>query len=82
MYLEGNQISRLPDDLFLRLSNLKWIDLRNNQITHIPINGLEKHNSLRYLLLGGNLIRTLPIELGKRKIVDSFFSSYGIDVFL
>jgi Leucine-rich repeat (LRR) protein len=65
LYLEGNQISQLPDDLFLRLPNLKWIDLRNNQITQIPAIGLDKHDSLRYLLLGGNLIHSLPVQLGK-----------------
>ena len=65
MYLEGNQLTKLPDDLFLQLPNLKWIDLRNNRITQIPIDGLAKHSSLQYLLLAGNLIRTLPIELGK-----------------
>ena len=65
MYLEGNQISQLPDDLFLRLPNLKWIDLRNNQITEIPSMGLDQHDSLRYLLLGGNLIHSLPVQLGK-----------------
>ncbi|CAF1614719.1 unnamed protein product [Adineta ricciae] len=67
LYLEGNQLTELPDDLFLSLPNLKWIDLRNNQLTHIPSNGLTKHPSLRYLLIGGNFIRELPIELGKVK---------------
>ncbi|CAF1615067.1 unnamed protein product [Adineta ricciae] len=67
LYLEGNQLTELPDDLFLCLPNLKWIDLRNNQLTHIPSNGLAKHPSLRYLLIGGNFIRELPIELGKVK---------------
>ncbi|CAF0943676.1 unnamed protein product [Rotaria sp. Silwood1] len=67
LYLEGNEITQLPNDLFLRLPYLKWIDLRNNKITHIPSLGLDKHNSLRYLLLSGNLIRTLPVQLGKLK---------------
>jgi Leucine-rich repeat (LRR) protein len=72
LYLEGNQIAQLPDDLFLRLPNLKWIDLRNNQITQIPSLGLAKHSSLRYLLLSGNLIRTLPVQLGKKEFFFSF----------
>ncbi|UJR09247.1 hypothetical protein I4U23_013493 [Adineta vaga] len=67
LYLEGNHLKELPNDLFLQLPNLKWIDLRNNQLTHIPTNGLARHSSLRYLLIGGNLIRTLPLELGKVK---------------
>ena len=57
----------MPTDLFLRLPNLKWLDVRNNQIPQIPADGLDKHASLRYLLLGGNLIRTLPVQLGKEK---------------
>ena len=68
----------LPQEIFVRLQTLKWIDLRNNQLTEIPSDGLAKHTSLRYLLLGGNLIRTLPVELGKRKSIRpealSFFS--------
>lgn len=62
-------MKELPDDLFLYLPNLKWIDLRNNQLTYIPSNGLAKHPSLRYLLIGGNFIRELPIELGKLAFV-------------
>ena len=65
MYLEGNEITQIPADLFVRLPNLKWIDLRNNKITEIPNHGLTKNNSLRYLLLSGNLIQTLPAQLGK-----------------
>lgn len=65
LYLEGNEITKLPDDLFVRLPNLKWIDLRNNKITRLPSLGLDKTTTLRYLLLSGNLLRTLPVELGK-----------------
>jgi Leucine-rich repeat (LRR) protein len=77
LYLEGNQLSQLPADLFLQLPNLKWIDLRNNQITQIPTNGLDKHNSLKYLLLSGNLIRTLPVQLGKIRLL-LFFEIFYI----
>lgn len=36
LYLEGNQISSIPDSLFIRLPNLQWLDLRNNQIVSLP----------------------------------------------
>lgn len=36
LYLEGNQISNLPDSMFISLPNLLWLDLRNNQIPSIP----------------------------------------------
>lgn len=36
LYLEGNLISSLPEDLFDCLPNLRWLDLRNNHISEIP----------------------------------------------
>ena len=72
LYFEGNKLTQLPTDLFVRLSNLKWLDLRNNQLTSIPSNGLAQHQSLQYLLLSRNRLRTLPYELGK---IFSFSSS-------
>ncbi|XP_029926650.1 leucine-rich repeat-containing protein 27 [Myripristis murdjan] len=63
LYLEGNQISNLPDSMFISLPNLLWLDLRNNQITSIPA-GIGLHRSLKTLLLEGNPIAELPPELG------------------
>ncbi|CAF1165332.1 unnamed protein product [Adineta steineri] len=71
LYLEGNQLTQLPSDLFIRLPNLKWLDLRNNQLTSIPHHGLAKHSSLQYLLLSGNLLQKLPFELGKVKTLSA-----------
>ncbi|CAF0780669.1 unnamed protein product [Rotaria sordida] len=71
LYLEGNQLTQLPNDLFTRLPNLKWLDLRNNQLISIPSHDLAKHNSLQYLLLSGNHLRTLPCELGKVKTLSA-----------
>lgn len=36
LYLEGNSISSLPEELFDCLPNLRWLDLRNNRIAEIP----------------------------------------------
>ncbi|XP_023825724.1 leucine-rich repeat-containing protein 27 [Salvelinus sp. IW2-2015] len=63
LYLEGNEISRLPDTLFTSLSNLVWLDLRNNQITSLPAK-IGLHRCLKTLLLEGNPITELPLELG------------------
>ncbi|CAF4379405.1 unnamed protein product, partial [Adineta steineri] len=71
LYLEGNQLTQLPTDLFIRLPNLKWLDLRNNQLTSIPHHGLAKHSCLQYLLLSGNLLQKLPFELGKAKTLSA-----------
>ncbi|XP_048585416.1 leucine-rich repeat-containing protein 27 isoform X1 [Nematostella vectensis] len=63
LYLEGNYLTTLPETLFERLPNLKWLDLRNNHINEVPEN-LGAHRCLKNLLLEGNNIRTLPFELG------------------
>lgn len=46
LYLEGNQLTELPDHFFSKCSNLKWLDLRNNQLKVLPPS-IEK---LRYIL--------------------------------
>ncbi|XP_054456782.1 leucine-rich repeat-containing protein 27-like [Anoplopoma fimbria] len=63
LYLEGNQISSLPDSMFISLPNLLWLDLRNNQITSLPAE-IGLHRSLKTVLLEGNPIPELPPELG------------------
>nr|XP_046257912.1 leucine-rich repeat-containing protein 27-like [Scatophagus argus] len=63
LYLEGNQISSVPDSLFINLPNLLWLDLRNNQIVSLP-DEIGLHRSLKTLLLEGNPISELPPELG------------------
>ncbi|XP_041722190.1 leucine-rich repeat-containing protein 27 isoform X5 [Coregonus clupeaformis] len=63
LYLEGNEISMLPDTLFTSLSNLVWLDLRNNQITSLPAE-IGLHRCLKTVLLEGNPITELPLELG------------------
>ncbi|CAF0802444.1 unnamed protein product [Didymodactylos carnosus] len=71
LYLEGNELKTLPENLFVQLVALKWLDLRNNHLHNVPHKGLEKHTALRYLLLGGNMIRILPSELGKVKTLSA-----------
>ncbi|XP_015773486.1 PREDICTED: leucine-rich repeat-containing protein 27-like [Acropora digitifera] len=66
LYLEGNLISSLPEDLFDRLPNLRWLDLRNNHISEIP-QIIGTHRNLRNLLLEGNNVESLPLELGLLK---------------
>ncbi|XP_037638576.1 leucine-rich repeat-containing protein 27-like [Sebastes umbrosus] len=63
LYLEGNQISSIPDSMFIRLPNLLWLDLRNNQIASLPAE-IGLHRSLKTILLEGNPISELPLELG------------------
>ncbi|XP_068424387.1 leucine-rich repeat-containing protein 27-like [Clinocottus analis] len=63
LYLEGNQISSIPDSMFTSLPNLLWLDLRNNQIISLPAK-IGLHRSLKTVLLEGNPISELPPELG------------------
>ncbi|XP_070772645.1 leucine-rich repeat-containing protein 27-like [Enoplosus armatus] len=63
LYLEGNQVSSIPDSIFISLPNLLWLDLRNNQIASLPTE-IGLHRSLKTLLLEGNPISELPPELG------------------
>nr|XP_014346353.1 PREDICTED: leucine-rich repeat-containing protein 27 isoform X4 [Latimeria chalumnae] len=62
LYLEGNSLSKLPDDFFYQLPYLIWLDLRNNQLTSLP-SAIGKHRYLTTLLLEGNPIKQLPVEL-------------------
>ncbi|KAK5853560.1 hypothetical protein PBY51_014702 [Eleginops maclovinus] len=63
LYLEGNQISSIPDSMFISLPNLLWLDLRNNHIASLPAE-IGLHRSLKTLLLEGNPISELPAEMG------------------
>lgn len=63
LYLEGNQISNIPDSMFTFLPNLLWLDLRNNHITSLPPK-IGSHRALNTMLLEGNPIAELPPELG------------------
>nr|CAD7201592.1 unnamed protein product [Timema douglasi] len=62
VYLEGNLLENLPDNLFVSLPVLKWLDVRNNKLTQFP-KSVAYHDNLQVLLLQGNQIQRLPLEL-------------------
>lgn len=68
LYLEGNELTSLPDDFFDCLPRLTWLDLRRNKLLRLPSVYTGRHNHLRTLLLEGNKLRSLPLELGKTRI--------------
>ncbi|KAJ8935275.1 hypothetical protein NQ318_006640 [Aromia moschata] len=63
LFLEGNYLTRLPDNFFYKLPRLMWLDLRNNLLESIP-RSVANHRHLENLLLSNNNIRELPNELG------------------
>ncbi|XP_050304408.1 leucine-rich repeat-containing protein 27-like isoform X1 [Anthonomus grandis grandis] len=63
LFLERNLLVALPEDFFLKLPNLMWLDLRNNQLESIP-RCIAHHQHLEHLLLTNNNISKLPNELG------------------
>eukprot|EP00794_Sanderia_malayensis_P005582 gene5582-6271_t len=66
LYLEGNSLHSLPDELFISLPKLKWLDLRKNKLRSLPAS-IGKLRFLRSLLLEGNNLQKLPLELGLLK---------------
>lgn len=64
LYFEGNLIEHLPQEFFIHLGSLLWLDLRNNKLQDIPV-CIGQHRRLKTILLGGNNIHYLPAELGQ-----------------
>ena len=65
LYLEGNRITKLPEDFFQKLPSLKWLDIRNNELVCLPSAYIGSHKNLTHLLVQGNELQALPLELGK-----------------
>lgn len=72
LYLEGNGIKEIPDNLFKNLKQLTWLDLRNNRLKTIP-SSIIYHTHLETLLLQNNKITRVPLEIGNFCSGDLFF---------
>nr|XP_023026375.1 leucine-rich repeat-containing protein 27-like [Leptinotarsa decemlineata] len=63
LFLEGNFLTSLPEDIFWKLPKLMWLDLRNNMLEYLP-KSIGYHENLENLLLTNNNLQKLPNELG------------------
>lgn len=61
LYLNRNEISRVPDELF-ELKHLVWLDLQSNELESVPerIGGMRQ---LRQLNIAHNRLRDLPCSI-------------------
>ncbi|XP_021187653.3 uncharacterized protein LOC110374315 [Helicoverpa armigera] len=63
LYLQNNEITTIPEDFFVTLPHIMYLDLRDNLITDIP-KSIKHHGCLTHLLLQNNKLTSLPNELG------------------
>ncbi|XP_067936336.1 leucine-rich repeat-containing protein 27-like isoform X2 [Watersipora subatra] len=65
LYLEGNNLKKLPEEFFQKLPCLMWLDIRNNMLASLPSVYIGSHKHLTHLLVQGNHLQSLPLELGQ-----------------
>lgn len=66
LYLKENFIQTLPNDFFIKLRNLLWLDMRCNKLQNFPVS-VGQHKCLKTLLLGDNNLQCIPAEIGLLK---------------
>ena len=59
LYMSGNKIKKLSEEMFRYLPCLKWLDLRDNYLIDLPTS-LTNHPTLEVVLLDNNLFTDLP----------------------
>lgn len=64
LYLAGNRLEQVPSELFVQLSCLQHLDVRNNRLVRLPPS-VGRAVRLETLLLGGNVLSALPVELSQ-----------------
>ena len=64
-------MKELPENIFLMLSNLEWLDVRNNQLGFLP--NLNSHQKIRTILAEHNNIEQLPEDLHTAPFPGIFF---------
>eukprot|EP01091_Cochliopodium_minus_P011278 TRINITY_DN3153_c0_g1_i1.p1 TRINITY_DN3153_c0_g1~~TRINITY_DN3153_c0_g1_i1.p1 ORF type:complete len:494 (-),score=154.11 TRINITY_DN3153_c0_g1_i1:34-1515(-) len=62
LYVQGNNLTKLPGDLFNQLKNLTSLDISNNKLNKLP-NEMGKLINLKEFNIKKNLIQQLPYEV-------------------
>ena len=60
--LSDTKLRMVPEFLFSRLPNLRWLDLRTNRLKSLPFS-IQTHPSLNTLLIDENVFDRLPVYL-------------------
>ena len=63
LYMAGNKIRVIPEEVFRHLPCLKWLDMRDNYLITLP-DSMAHHPTLEVVLLDNNLFSELPPLLG------------------
>ncbi len=64
LYLDTNNLTTLPKEIFTFLPSLKWLTAQRNQITEIPTE-IRFASELQGLRLCSNRLATIPKEIGQ-----------------
>nr|BFD32424.1 hypothetical protein GTC16762_20420 [Pigmentibacter ruber] len=74
LYLNENQISYLPINIFKNLNKLFGLTLHSNRLTKVDYNDFKGLKNLKYLNLGYNKLNSLPENLLEDLISLKYFS--------
>ena len=62
LYMAGNKINVIPEEVFRHLPCLKWLDMRDNYLIALS-DSMANHPTLEVVLLDNNLFSELPTLL-------------------
>jgi len=64
LYINNNNLTTLPDELFIELRALSTLDISSNHLTSLS-NNIGRMDNLKKLLIHQNKLSELPVELGR-----------------
>lgn len=79
LYLDHNQLSRLPDNFLKNAPSLRALNLEGNQLQKLPENFLEASNQIQELYLHLNNLTSLPLGVFKPSLLTLDLSNNSWD---